>query len=257
MDKVKILLVGNNTEVVDEFFYQLSSNFECVSSSSRYDDIVNHIKFFSPALLVYCMQEESRDSIMSIVSARNEARLSMGIYGTPEDIAAVEAVPGGIADIKMGKPMNSVAIQIAINNFLRRRTDISPTKAEPVDIPGTEAKKHVLVIDDDPMMLKLIKEYLHDSYNVGTAINGKIAFKFLETRKTDIILLDYEMPGEKGNEVLRKLREDPRTADVPVIFLTGITDKDKIQDALAQKPQGYLIKPIDHDKLMAVIAKFV
>ena len=119
-------------------------------------------------------------------------------------------------------------------------------------MPANE-RKHILVVDDDFRMLKLIKRYLDDSYDIATAINGKVALKFLESKMTNLILLDYEMPGENGPEVLEKLRANPVTNQIPVIFLTGINDRKKIQQVLALKPQGYLLKPIDHDKLVEAI----
>lgn len=76
-------------------------------------------------------------------------------------------------------------------------------------------------------MLKLIKRYLDDSYDIATAINGKVALKFLESKMTNLILLDYEMPGENGPAILEKLRGNPSTAQIPVIFLTGINDRKK------------------------------
>ncbi|MCH5257178.1 MAG: response regulator [Lachnospiraceae bacterium] len=146
-------------------------------------------------------------------------------------------------------------------------SDEAPSKAEPTPEPTpepkagpapeprvyTDGRKHILVVDDDPIMLKMVKEQLRDAYDVATAISGKIAMKFLERKKTDLILLDYEMPGETGPDVLEKLRENDSTRDIPVIFLTGVSDKSKIQEAIALKPQGYLLKPIDHDKLMSTI----
>ena len=120
-----------------------------------------------------------------------------------------------------------------------------------------EEQKHVLVIDDDPMMLRLIKAELKDRYNVATAVNGKVGLKFLERKKTDLILLDYEMPEEDGPTVLRKLRENENTKDIPVVFLTGINDKEKIQKVLAMKPQGYLLKPIECEQLVEVISRVI
>ena len=75
-------------------------------------------------------------------------------------------------------------------------------QAELEKIKEENRRKHVLVIDDDPIMLKVVKEHLHENYDVATAISGKIAYKFLESKSTDIILLDYEMPGEDGPDVL-------------------------------------------------------
>lgn len=122
---------------------------------------------------------------------------------------------------------------------------------------GITRRKHVLIVDDDAMMLKLMKEYLHDKYDVATALNGKIALKFLERKKTDLILLDYEMPGENGPVVLEQLRASADTRDIPVIFLTGVTEGKKIQEALAMKPQSYLLKPIQREKLVKEIEKVI
>lgn len=118
-------------------------------------------------------------------------------------------------------------------------------------------KKHVLVVDDNPMMLKLIKEHLHEKYDVATAVSGKVALKFLERRSTDLILLDYLMPEESGTVVLEKLRAKESTKNIPVVFLTGVTESKKIKEALVLKPQGYLLKPVDRDKLLEEIAKHI
>ena len=68
-----------------------------------------------------------------------------------------------------------------------------------------------------------------------------------------MILLDYEMPVEKGPQVLENIRKMDKYKDTPVMFLTGISDRDKIREALALKPQGYLLKPIDKEKLLSAI----
>ena len=65
------------------------------------------------------------------------------------------------------------------------------------------------------------------------------------------------MPGDSGADVLEKIRANPQIADIPVVFLTGINDKEKIQKVLALKPNGYLLKPIEHEKLMTTIKKII
>lgn len=119
--------------------------------------------------------------------------------------------------------------------------------------PETSERKHILVVDDDPVMLKMLKEQLHDKYDVATAISGKIAMKFLERKKTDLILLDYEMPEESGPVVMEKIRAKDSSKDIPIVFLTGVSEREKITEALALKPQSYLLKPIDREKLLKVI----
>ena len=81
--------------------------------------------------------------------------------------------------------------------------------------------------------------------------------KFLERRTTDLILLDYEMPGQNGPAVLERLRASEATRNIPVVFLTGVTETKRIQEALRLKPQSYLLKPVDREKLLSTIAKLI
>lgn len=147
-------------------------------------------------------------------------------------------------------------------NLAQSATVTQPEVRETVPVAGgaaveETAKKHVLVIDDDPMMLKLIKEQLKDTYSVATAISGAIAYKFLESKQADLIILDYEMPGENGVKVLEKIRSNPKTARLPVIFLTGVKDREKIKKLVGLKLQGYLLKPIDGEKLISSIKSII
>ncbi len=129
--------------------------------------------------------------------------------------------------------------------------DLSSLPAEPIEM------KHILVIDDDLMMLRLVKAELKDKYNVATAVSGKVGLKFLERRSTDLILLDYEMPEENGAEVLEKLRANPMTKNIPVVFLTGMNNREIIKQLVAMKPQGYLLKPIKCEQLAATIQQLI
>ncbi len=65
------------------------------------------------------------------------------------------------------------------------------------------------------------------------------------------------MPDMNGAEVLKALRENPLTATIPVVFLTGVNDTAKIQKALRLKPNGYLLKPIDKNVLLSKIKEIL
>ena len=118
-------------------------------------------------------------------------------------------------------------------------------------------RPRILVVDDATIIHKTIKGYLDSRYEVATAISGKIALRFLKTKEVSLILLDYEMPDMNGPAVLEELRKDPYLSSIPVVFLTGINDTEKIKNALALKPQGYLLKPVDRESLLAKIREFV
>lgn len=84
--------------------------------------------------------------------------------------------------------------------------------------------------------------------------SGDAAFKYLLKHKPDLILLDYLMPVQDGPMVLRELRDIDSYADIPVIFLTGITEKNTVIKTLTQlKPQGYLVKPARKSEIVAKI----
>lgn len=142
--------------------------------------------------------------------------------------------------------------------------DILAAAAKAVDemaaMPAQRApgeRRHVLVVDDDSSMLRMIKDMLGDHYDVAAAISGKVALKFLETRRTDIILLDYEMPGQSGAEVYEKILENPALRHIPVVFLTGVSDRERISQVLTMRPRGYLLKPIDSERLKKTVAEIV
>ena len=110
-------------------------------------------------------------------------------------------------------------------------------------------KKKVIIIDDDPLVLKTIREYLAEEFDVAVARGGSIAYRYLEQHHVDLIIIDFEMPGEKGDSVLLNIRKLPYAANAPAIFLTGAADTKTVMEILKTKPQGYLVKPVSKEKL--------
>ncbi len=102
----------------------------------------------------------------------------------------------------------------------------------------------------------MIYEWLKDIYRVSLADSGKQAMETLAKNRPDLILLDYEMPETSGPQVLKMIKDDPNTADIPVIFLTGMSDKENIMKVLSLKPAGYLLKSIKKTDLRENIAAY-
>lgn len=114
------------------------------------------------------------------------------------------------------------------------------------------------MVDDDKTTLRLLKTALEEKqYTVTAMANGKIAEKYLQTKTADLILLDYQMPQESGADVLKNIRADSRLADIPVIFLTGVSDSNLVQDVISMKPQGYLLKPINMERIFIMIRNLI
>ena len=119
-----------------------------------------------------------------------------------------------------------------------------------------EFRKSVLIVDDDPSYMGLVREWLKGTYKVAMANSGLQALKWLGKNKADLILLDYEMPVTSGPQVLEMLRSDEETKDIPVIFLTGKGDKESVMAVVALKPQGYFLKNIDREELLTKMKEF-
>ena len=114
----------------------------------------------------------------------------------------------------------------------------------------------ILVVDDDPNYLTLVREWLKGSYKVAMANSGLQAIKWLGKHKADLILLDYEMPVTTGPQVLEMLRSEEETRSIPVMFLTGKSDKQSVMSVVALKPENYFLKSIQKPELLEKLGEY-
>ena len=119
-----------------------------------------------------------------------------------------------------------------------------------------DKQKKILVVDDDQNMLQLLYSFLRDSYCVTMVSSGKDALESLRKQKPDLMLLDYLMPEMNGKETLEIIRKDENLKDLPVFFLTGVSDSNKISECLKLDPSGYILKPIGKFSLLAKIRAY-
>ena len=111
------------------------------------------------------------------------------------------------------------------------------------------AKRRILIVDDDPILLQFIGEILrHAGYETVSASSGAQAIAQIEAREPDMALLDITMPGMSGLELARHLNE---LTAVPFMFLSAIGDSDSARQAAAYGAVGYVVKPVDAERLMA------
>ena len=110
----------------------------------------------------------------------------------------------------------------------------------------------ILIVDDVPKNLQLVGTVLRNNgYRVSPADSGLVALERLENVKADLILLDLMMPGMDGLEVCRRLKENPNTADIPVIFLTASSELDHLLSAFEMGAMDYITKPFYAPELLA------
>jgi DNA-binding response OmpR family regulator len=115
-------------------------------------------------------------------------------------------------------------------------------------------KIKILAVDDESDVLLIIKTaLLSEGYDVATATNGPDALALAQDKVPDLIILDLMMPEMNGFEVLRSLRETEDTQGIPVIMLTGVSDRTKVQEALDAGFNYYIVKPFEFHDLIAKV----
>jgi len=111
--------------------------------------------------------------------------------------------------------------------------------------------KKILVVDDEPFNVELLKGLLSKKYDVETASNGKEAYAKVKNLSPDLILLDVIMPEIDGYEVCRNLKGDQKTMNIPIVMVTCLTERNDRIKAIEAGADDFLNKPIDRIELGA------
>lgn len=116
----------------------------------------------------------------------------------------------------------------------------------------------VLVVDDDEFERKLAGELLSvASYDLLFASNGAEALNLMRERRPNLILMDMVMPEIDGLETLRRLKASQRFADIPVMMITGHSEKDLVVECLKAGAVDFLVKPLDREVLLRKVERFL
>jgi CheY-like chemotaxis protein len=113
----------------------------------------------------------------------------------------------------------------------------------------------VLVVDDEEQVLELVASLLEaQNHQVTKATDGEQALRQVATDRPDLVLLDIMMPGVDGATVAQRLREAPETAEIPIVFLTGLVDANEMKKRGPRiGGQYFLAKPFDAERLYQVL----
>lgn len=271
----KILIYSTNPSETRDFFMQTKKSLTCLTTSLLWDDILCHVDIFKPDAFLIFVDQTDEIILGHARTIKSHPSFKGGyifVMGTTRSCDTFSRKCPGVADLVMGRPTSPPIMLQHINKFFLTHPARSDEAAHaPLPKPSDNSavsldelmksfgdtppagRKHIVVIDDDRTVLKLLKTALSDEYDVTTMVSGNMAMKFLETHTADLILLDYEMPVESGPEVFKKFKESRHTSKIPIIFLTGVADSVKIKEVLLLGPQGYLLKPINIERLKSTI----
>jgi CheY-like chemotaxis protein len=174
-------------------------------------------------------------------------RLQMSLYRALRELSVTQNPQQTTDESNDGKPatvsMTSRAAQL-----------MSTNGATSLPAAVRTEQMNVLVVDDDDAQRKLVSRFLHaEGYASQQVANGDEALQLLAMAQFDIVLLDLQMPGMSGLEVIRKWRDTPGMPSIPVIIVTGNADRDTVRGGLELGIADYLVKPFDRKTLIARI----
>ena len=116
----------------------------------------------------------------------------------------------------------------------------------------------VLVVDDSPENLMVLIEFLNEHrFSPRVATSGELAIRFAEAGQPDVILLDVVMPGMDGFETCERLKKNPKTREIPVIFLSALSDTDHIVRGFTAGGVDYISKPFHHEEVLSRVMSHV
>ncbi|MDM8564431.1 response regulator [Candidatus Halobeggiatoa sp. HSG11] len=112
----------------------------------------------------------------------------------------------------------------------------------------------LLIVEDEPVNLNILISYLRDQYNVQVARDGREALVQANNVKPDLILMDVRMPKLDGFETCRQLKNNRETSDIPVVFMTSLTDTEDKVKGFEVGAVDYITKPIQYKEVLARIS---
>ncbi|MCR5279715.1 MAG: response regulator [Lachnospiraceae bacterium] len=247
----RILLLGKLNEVVKDIDNALAEFFHVQLCELKSDTLEGMLKVIEPELVIISLvgAHDYDEWIYSVLANR---------YGTvPVITVGTESEQKGFLRFYRSaqfehliRPVDNEDILKAVCRRLRLHLYVKGGKYVVSEMAN---KKNVLIVDDNAVTLRTLREMLMDDFEVSVATSGTQALTTIGKKRPDLILLDYEMPVCDGKQTLEMIRSDHEYKDIPVIFLTGISDKAHIEAVVKLKPQGYLLKPPSRDELIKTI----
>lgn len=246
----KILLVGKLNKNTKDLYERLSKRFQVQVSAGIIEVVEGMVEVIRPNMvLMNVMEYEDIDEEVFGLLKKTYEDLPVLLFGTEASCSRYKDYCKKGQFVELHRPVN---LEILIKHCFQLCGERGALVGNNQESEEQEMKK-ILVVDDSPITLRGIKAMLDKNFKIAVATSGEQAIQVMKKRRPDLILLDYEMPGIDGRETLERIRADQELCEIPVIFLTGVADKEHIAAVLKLNPAGYFLKPAERNRLISAI----
>ena len=249
----RVLFIAEMNEITKSLNEAMLSCFQVQLSMADQSLIGKLVQIFEPDIILIFLNGCYADvkGLRTVLKANRE--IPVVVVGSKYEFRKydLEADDGQLR--KLTRPVGNQGIIRALCDGV----GIDYADYENAVLEKEDRRKHILFVDDNPLLLRNMKALVSDRYRVSIAVSGAQAFEILKKDCPDLIFLDYEMPVINGKMFLRAIRANQQFAGLPVIFLSAVADREYIQELLELKPEGYVLKPAKTERIMEMIEKYI
>ncbi len=253
----KIVFVADASKTTSEISNSLLQKYETKVLDFNKEHLLDKILEFKPELIVVYSKEVSRGEaqvLRALLSGSATRRFPMLFIGSKDDYHKhVSPWNGNLTGVVLTPTLISTVMD-KINKFFessKNKNESTENFSEQKDL-----RRQIMIVDDDPIILRSMVSILKSNYRTIVAKSGTAAISLLGTQKPDLILLDYMMPVCDGLQTLQMIRSEENTKDIPIFFLTGVSDVENVKNAMALKPEGYILKTTSANEILQRIGDF-
>lgn len=254
MAKKEILVIGEVSYKILSSLNGISNKYVARKSTIGTENVVEALEGYPPNVIVAFITNLNTGDISRIKNTFEKLKytsIPIICVGTKEECDFMVRTFYEYKIYNIVLPLSISKLSQLIIKILE--SQIADEKVEDFSLEQNYSesnKKNILVVDDDVKILRLISAYLSEDYKVAVVNSGAAALAYIGRKKPDLILLDYLMPICDGKQTLQMIRDLKDMKDIPVMFLTGVSDKEVVKECLKLNPQGYILKPVAKEKLL-------
>lgn len=249
----RVLFIADMNEIVKNMNESMLPFFQVQLSCADRELTEKLLHIYQPDIILVFLNQLQAVQMQELkaVLEKNE-RLPVVMVGSMYEFRQYGFEPGNVKNIRrIVRPVgNQEVIRLICEILALDYQEYEGSLEERED-----RRKHILFVDDNPLLLRSMKTLVGNKYRVSIAVSASQAFKLMQKDRPDLIFLDCEMPVIDGKMMLQMMRAKPEYAEMPVVFLSGIAEEKYIKKTLLLKPADYVLKPAKQERIFDVLEK--